>query len=855
MKTGDTLVIRASDGMTKEFAYKNVYTPPSRQGPLVITWYCSGSTFSSCSGPYPDSGYDDGMRLVFFADTSVNPWGEHVFGNFDWHESAESQYWYYYQQGDEKYPTTTGLSVKYVSEILIYSSQSPDSGSGGSGGGGGISSPAGAAPVEDTSRYGYRGSKLTTYASGILNGTIRIFSNPDSTPSVISNRARDYIIPLDLPPESNLTLARLYVYVSKSHGILSDHGVVPSLRTEFKGLQLDPEQVYIDIDGDGHRNVSATYAFDVLQHLQANDSNCTISLVNPEFEQALFTAEDVMLLVAYENKTAPPAQYWIGEGCDVILSNIRKGIFPEDATTVVAFGGTVNISRASDAVLTVVSTGIDSSNTTEHAVKFNNGTWYNVFDNLSAEKNLQIPVYAYLNGSGNSVLIESTIRKMDADYLVNRNAILVIEHNSSAGVINGTDAANITSSLPIFPASLTTLINTLIPNGTSTCRLTLHSNPEGALIFMDGSYLGKTTPYVLEENPGDQHTIRFELDGFDPAERTLTVTNDTTICENLYSDVHSTKGRSVELIQDRELTLHGGLYINSRPSRAIIFLDDVLLSQKTPAIIQGLQEGPYTVRLSLSPDPFSKGNSDITFEDQELYVYPYSIISVDVAANTSRSVEIILDSPGMRGEPFTVNGHVTRKTIPSRITAPLFNSFVTVYHNLSYVSYAVPSTLNEDHYFEIEPRRYYNLSVFVESTPRGAEVFIDGFRTGFSTPYTFMNISDGPHRIMVSKLGYVPEENVITLLYTPVPISTTEVRFALEEYPSGFLRVTSDPPAAGITIDGMDTGEMTPFMFSSVPIGSHSVTVFNNNITREYPVTVNALEPANISADFYEIKD
>jgi len=202
-----------------------------------------------------------------------------------------------------------------------------------------------------------------------------------------------------------------------------------------------------------------------------------------------------------------------------------------------------------------------------------------------------------------------------------------------------------------------------------------------------------------------------------------------------------------------------------------------------------------------------------------------------------------------------VNGHVTRKTIPSRITAPLFNSFVTVYHNLSYVSYAVPSTLNEDHYFEIEPRRYYNLSVFVDSTPRGAEVFIDGFRTGFSTPYTFMNISDGPHRIMVSKLGYVPEENVITLLYTPVPISTTEVHFALEEYPSGFLRVTSDPPAAGITIDGMDTGEMTPFMFSSVPIGSHSVTVFNNNITREYPVTVNALEPANISADFYEIKD
>ena len=119
MSSGDTLKIKASDGFTKEFAYKNVYTPPSRQGPMVITWYKDGQ--------YPDSGYTDGMKLVFFADTSVNPWGEHVFGNFDWHESADPQYWYYYQSGEEKYPTTTGLSAKYVSDILIYSSLPPSS--------------------------------------------------------------------------------------------------------------------------------------------------------------------------------------------------------------------------------------------------------------------------------------------------------------------------------------------------------------------------------------------------------------------------------------------------------------------------------------------------------------------------------------------------------------------------------------------------------------------------------------------------------------------------------------------------------------------------------------------------------
>jgi hypothetical protein len=113
MEQGDVVKIRASDGFTKSFAYENVNKPPARQGHMVITWY------HDTDGYVP--GYRTGMRLVFFADNSTNPWGIHAFGNYDWQQSAASDYWYYYRQGDEKYPTTTGLSVQSVSEILIYS--------------------------------------------------------------------------------------------------------------------------------------------------------------------------------------------------------------------------------------------------------------------------------------------------------------------------------------------------------------------------------------------------------------------------------------------------------------------------------------------------------------------------------------------------------------------------------------------------------------------------------------------------------------------------------------------------------------------------------------------------------------
>src|SRR5690606_7066371 len=100
------------DGMSREFPYRNVYEPESRQGPMVITWY------KADEGYVPD--YYTGMRLVFFADTSTNPYGIHAFGVTDMRECFDPEYWYFY---NGKYPTTTGLSVQSVSEVIIYSEE------------------------------------------------------------------------------------------------------------------------------------------------------------------------------------------------------------------------------------------------------------------------------------------------------------------------------------------------------------------------------------------------------------------------------------------------------------------------------------------------------------------------------------------------------------------------------------------------------------------------------------------------------------------------------------------------------------------------------------------------------------
>jgi hypothetical protein len=60
------------------------------------------------------------MRLVFFAETT-NPDGKYVFGDWDMHETLPEEYWHYYQYPE--YPSSSGLSVKWVSEVIIYSSE------------------------------------------------------------------------------------------------------------------------------------------------------------------------------------------------------------------------------------------------------------------------------------------------------------------------------------------------------------------------------------------------------------------------------------------------------------------------------------------------------------------------------------------------------------------------------------------------------------------------------------------------------------------------------------------------------------------------------------------------------------
>lgn len=122
MAANETVVICARDGYCVNFKYQNVYQPQDRQGPIALCWYSveDGTLGQNQSIGYPPR-YFGAMQLVFMAKTT-NSEGFHVFGDGDMHECLPEEAQHFY---DELYPSTNGLSVKWVSDIAVYPEGAP----------------------------------------------------------------------------------------------------------------------------------------------------------------------------------------------------------------------------------------------------------------------------------------------------------------------------------------------------------------------------------------------------------------------------------------------------------------------------------------------------------------------------------------------------------------------------------------------------------------------------------------------------------------------------------------------------------------------------------------------------------
>ncbi len=108
----------------------------------------------------------------------------------------------------------------------------------------------------------------------------------------------------------------------------------------------------------------------------------------------------------------------------------------------------------------------------------------------------------------------------------------------------------------------------------------------------------------------------------------------------------------------------------------------------------------------------------------------------------------------------------------------------------------------------------------IDSTPQGAQVQIDGHTAAnWITPLNLTNLGPGQHAIVVSKPGYSTDSRTVEIA-SGAKVTTVAHLSQL----MATLIVKSDPPGAGIFIDGRDAGAKTPAQVS-VDKGQHVVLV------------------------------
>jgi hypothetical protein len=125
MAAADEVMLIAVDKWHTEFGYANIYEPLDIQGQIALCWFngedaLEGERYGS---GYPaNNAYRTALQIVFIANTT-NGEGKHVFGNTDMKIALPQEKYQHFFEG--QYPSTNGLSGKWITEIRVYSGGIP----------------------------------------------------------------------------------------------------------------------------------------------------------------------------------------------------------------------------------------------------------------------------------------------------------------------------------------------------------------------------------------------------------------------------------------------------------------------------------------------------------------------------------------------------------------------------------------------------------------------------------------------------------------------------------------------------------------------------------------------------------
>lgn len=283
----------------------------------------------------------------------------------------------------------------------------------------------------------------------------------------------------------------------------------------------------------------------------------------------------------------------------------------------------------------------------------------------------------------------------------------------------------------------------------TTGDVCLKSTPAGASINIDGtaqagkttalSTGGCTTPNIITGLSPGSHSYTLSLTGYQDKTRTFTIT--------------AGQVNNVDVGPLTVVTTIGSLTISSSPPGARIYIDDTdsgYVTSITGATISNIPQGDHTYKLTLIGYKDATGPFNITAGGTTTVPTVTLVQRVGTLKFFSTPVGATISIGGVSKGTTTATGlNVSNLPIgPTDYTATL----------TGYDTYNGTKTVIEDVTTDVTITLTLTTtgkgSLVIETTPPGAEIFIDGVDKQLVTPHTFTGMDVGGHVYQLQKSGY-----------------------------------------------------------------------------------------------------
>lgn len=383
----------------------------------------------------------------------------------------------------------------------------------------------------------------------------------------------------------------------------------------------------------------------------------------------------------------------------------------------------------------------------------------------------------------------------------------------------------------------------LCPAAAGLAQYRIHTNVESAQVYFDTVYQGQTSGGILTvslSTTGRQYqTVEVRKAGYYTVSQNLPYVPDGSSTD-MYFTLSTDSGGST-----------GTIAVQTSPSGASVYINGIYQGT-APVTATGIRPGTYTI-IGEMPGAESTteivtmtggeyrtvtlnlgGTGAITFTSEPSGAY----IELDgtIIGTTPHTATDI--SPGEHRIVITKNGYYNwRETID--MTGG----------GTRYISATLGSVAPEN-------------AIRIRSVPAGAAIYVNGIYQGETMENGYFPLNDlrtGQHTILLRLGGFNDYQETVTLsegetitvnadldegtgstsstAATPTPSAAT-----------GRLAVSTSPPGAEISIDGIPAGRMTPATISSLPAGTHTVRLqLAGYAPAEATVTVTAKETATLS--------